>query len=179
MPLFDVSPGGESLAVLFNQTLGGSQANFDLQGIPGNFTSLELHFLLRSDYAGANFDSALVRFNGDSAANYCYGGFHASSANNSGLDVANGATSLVVFVGSAGATAGYFGSGEFKVPFYAGTTAFKLASGLYADFVTSTTLFGRFIGGVWENTAAINRITISPLNGANWVTGSAVALYAR
>jgi len=71
------------------------------------------------------------------------------------------------------------GSMEVNVLDYANTTGLKSAHATgYARLSTSSTgLRTWHSGGTWRSTAAINQITILPLTGTNFKSGSRATLY--
>jgi hypothetical protein len=173
------SSGGSSGATtkISSATLGAPAANLDITSIPGTFTSLELHALVRSDQ-GASSNTALT-FNGDSAAHYDR---QTSGANaTSGIAAAGTAESgiLSILYAITGTTASVFTTLRVVIPFYSGTTAFKncfISSTEFQTLGTGATYEVDNSGFLWRSTAAITRITIAPAAG-NWIAGSAYALY--
>lgn len=178
----DASPG--SFTRLVNMTtLGASAANIDLTGLSQDYSLLLVRAGLRSDAAGVDTDNVLVRFNGDTtAANY----FSIASATNTGGLASSenlGASAGVrILRGATGATAsaGYRTALEFTVYNYVPITYPRqmCGKGYYQGSDVTSNLYTLAFGGVWKNTAAaINRITLLPVSGANFVAGSFYEVY--
>lgn len=172
-------PAGTQFVQLADSTLGSSQANFDMTSISASYAHLLVMATLRDDGAVAT-SSGNLRFNNDSAGNYddAYNQM-LNTTNTGGSDSAS--ASLFPFrANGANASASAFGNSFVFIPNYAGTTAFKAVESLGGAMATSGTK-GTYQAllyvGQWRSTAAINRITIYPGDGTNWVTGSRVTLY--
>lgn len=146
----------------------GGIANADFQGIAAGYKWIRLEATIRSN-AAANTD-IVIRVNNDSGANYFTRGI---------LNGADGAQSGVsaARIGQAVTSASaqpYTCVTEFLN--YDGTTWRKefIFSGYGHDGVTGLYWTG---GGVWTNTAAINRITVLQSDSNNLGQNSVVKLY--
>ena len=165
---------------LYDTTLTASAASIDFTGIQQNFTHLQLKYSMRGDAAGVDNIAALIRFNGDTGANY--DAIYSLAIGLSGtVPVVNsiGATSaLTSFVPASTAAANLFGSTAFEISDYAIGTKEKMLFTSYGLKVGtadgSKVRFGTS-AGFWRSTAAITQITILPLSG-NFVTGSRATL---
>ncbi len=158
----------KGVGCISDTTLGVGAASVDITGIVGNYAHLLVVVYARSDTAA--FSTNLqTRFNGDTGANYT----------GVGTSAATSVTATGTNVHGASATAGLFSSVGILIPNYAGSAADKpaVAFGTNADTGGSNLLAGVLGGGIWRNTSAITRITISPAAG-NFIIGSRVSLYA-
>jgi hypothetical protein len=159
--------------------LASPQVNIDIQNIPQNYASLLLYTVLRDDSAGAGLTAASVRFNGDAGANYDVQYLEGQgSTAGAGESYANTSLGLPLEA-TNGNPAGLFCEGEFSIPSYAGVVANKSMLGVTTSKigVSSGNERTRTAGGHWRSSAAINRITITPGLGSNFVAGSRVTLY--
>lgn len=173
--------GGGSLSLITSSTLSGA-GTFDFTSIPSTFSSLVLYGQLRSSRAAAG-DSPLVLFNNDPGSNYADNNalgistsFNVSERNT----VANllGGGNWSINASTAGA--GLFGIFEMVVPNYASTTWIKtcLIRMTAPTSIATSAHALQFGQGIWNSTAAINRITISALTTPfTFVTGCTMALY--
>lgn len=165
---------------LFDSTLGSDTASFDVTSISGAYTGLVIDFALRSDRAANAGDAVRMRFNNDSGNNYGY-----SSAQHDGsatyYSQAAGVSSFAAICEASAATApaGAAGIGRIEIPNYAGTTWHKgytcVANTSLGDTAGNERVWST--GGRWRNTAAITRVTIAPVNGSNFKTGSRLTVY--
>jgi hypothetical protein len=164
---------------IFDQTLSGLTASFDITGIVGAYAHLKIEAYLRSDTA-AQGTAFVLRFNADSGANYGWQYVRGTgSGPTSSSSIADTSiTSAGAAVPAASATANGFGALEVTIPHYANTANHKAAlySSINASTTSATTNEAFAGGGVWRNTAAINRITLSPAAG-QWVSGSRLSIY--
>lgn len=163
--------------------LGADTANFDLTSIPaGLFKHLRLVLSLRSDRAGNTSDTAKLLVNNSSSAiyDYVYGAEGTGSSYPGYLSEAYGQTSAIIgFSTAATAPAGVAGIFDLLFYDYASTTFNKQWAGTGGiEFASSSqNLRLAKCSGVWASTAAINRLTISPVNGSNWKSGCRATLY--
>lgn len=170
-----------SRETLFDTKLTGSTAAVIATGIPGTFAQLMLVCYLRTDRS-AVLDGVVGMFNGDNTgANYSSLNMDANGAGFATGDTATASTAG--FYGgfasaAATAVAASFGSFTLLIPNYANTAGAKVAT-FWGGVVDATTSDSNIVlGNVrWNNSAAINSITLSPYVGTNFVAGSRVTLY--
>ena len=167
-----------ALVLIEEVVLTAPAATIDFQNIPATFRHLEIFGNLRSDRA-ATSDGIEFTFNADGGGNYdwlrillrdVYSSIRAFA--DTSMDVA----SVVAATGPAGK----FSSFSVIFPNYKDTT---IEAGLIylGGFIRATSGVTNIAGSLgyaeWRDTAAVNRITLTPSVGANWVSGSIVALY--
>jgi hypothetical protein len=163
---------------IFDSTLGASAASVDVTGISATYAHLMVSIYARSDVA-AGVSNVLMRFNGDSAANYDYQDLRGNAATSSASEAFAG-TSLIAGLSPANtAGANLFSSIEVFVPNYAGSTNNKQFVSISASKSGTTTgnLFVDIFGGGWRSNAAINQVTLLPASG-NFVAGTRVTIHA-
>lgn len=193
-PALDLSPGllditaeidtlltsQQQVKRLFDQTLVASAASFDIQNIAQTCSHLKLVSYLRDDGAGTTWSFAYVLINNDNGAHYDPQLVYASG---SGAPI-NGGVNVNQFFAYAGieaegaSTADRFGESEISIPNYRGAHHKIVRAEGYAS--TSGAIAGIahvWLGTTWTQVAAINRITILPGSGSNFVAGSRVTLY--
>lgn len=151
----------------------GGLSTITFSSISQNFTHLRLLGSLRDNRTVTVGDDLILRFNGDTAANYnnTYGTF-GSNTN------AISATSLIGLarITSAANTANFFGPLDIFIPNYSNTTLGKGAIALsgYGDGVSPLHRLGQ---GTWNSTAAITSISIAPNIGPLFTQYSQLTLY--
>jgi hypothetical protein len=131
----------------------------------------------RNDTVNPGVDN-LIRFNGDTGANYDDG----ATRNNSGTiatihDEAATSGEFSQVVASSG-TANYATAITGFIPNYAGTTFFK--TGTYDsgyEIVPGTPTYQAWQGTfTWRSTSAINQVNVRPASG-NYIAGSRLTIY--
>jgi hypothetical protein len=151
---------------------GASSVTFS--GIPQTgYTDLVVKVSARSTATNVNFDNFTFTFNGTSQTSntgrLLYGtGSAAASASYS-------ASAAVFSYPTANITANTFGSAEFYIPNYTGSTNKSFSADLVAENNATSGQQGLY-AGLWSNTAAITSIVIAPTS-ANWVQYSTFYLY--
>lgn len=159
-----------TFTLIASTTLGSAQTQIDFSSIPNTYTDLCLKLSLRTSNA-TNGEVANISFNGSSASisvRTLYG-------NNTTATSAT-STSWGVWVNGNSTTASTFGNAEIYLPNYAGSTNKSWS----ADSVTElngTDNYANLFAGLWSNTAAINRVTLTAGSSANFVVNSTAYLY--
>ena len=162
----------ESIATV---TVGaGGQTTATFTSIPSTYKHLQLRCTARGTNAGSQVGGYL-RINSDSGTNYSN---HFLDGNGSSAS-AGAYTSETRFIfgqfAAATASSNFFGVGVLDILDYANTNKNKTGRCLTGtdqngsgDIVLTSSL--------WMNTAAVNRLDITPTNG-DWVQYSSFALY--
>jgi len=165
------------LVVISDTTLQADAANFDVQSIPSMYKHLRIEAQLRGTTA-ATTQQARIRFNNDSGGNYYWFSvteYIGGPAANEG----NGETSAWAGVAAAAsATATLTGTLGIDIPNYAATTFAKQFRGSseYCTAASSTNTRVEDAVGLWNSTAAIERITLYPL-ADSFKAGSRLTIY--
>lgn len=162
--------------------LSGSVASIDFQSIPQNFRHLRLIGLLRTDRV-ATTDGVAIRMNNDSGTNYIwlYGTIRDSNTLAT-VDASGGGLDVRLELGpmpGASAPSNHFGSFDLFIPHYTLTSAYKAAQmmGHHVAVDSDQNIYFNIAGGTWQAVSAINRLTLIPTTGPNFVAGSRVTLY--
>ena len=153
-------------------------AGIDFQNIPQLYQNLEVVFHLRSQQAIHIVDVGL-RFNNDAGAVYDYEMVTANGTTVAAVQAL--AATQIVAGGIAGAaeSGNYWGDGRIFLPDYRAVDARKAA--LIQNAKTSPNanqIFNRSITGAWRTlNAPITRVTLVPLSGSGFGSGSWATLY--
>jgi len=146
-----------TMTLVSTVTVGsGGAASIDFTGIPQTGTDLLVVYSLR-DTDASTVINLTVSFNG-SFANHSWkylrgDGSTAASGGSTG-------SSEYARIPGAGATSNTFGNGSLYIPNYTGSTNKSLNFDSVAEN-NGTSSWQQITAGLWSNTAAINRITLS------------------
>lgn len=151
------------------KTLGTTEASLSFTSIPQDGTDLLILTSTRGN--GSGEVATTISFN-DSTTGFTSRRLLGSGSSAESATFTNGA-----FSGTQGTnTTNIWESTACYIPNYAGSTAKSFSS----DHVTeanATTAYQAIFAGLWNNTAAITKITITPTAGASFVAGSTFSLY--
>jgi hypothetical protein len=158
------------MKLIESKTLGTAAASIEFTSIPQTFTDLVVLYVLRSDTAY------------NSGGSYFNLTFNGTSANRSGRFLSGDGTgaatgSFTPFGGVAPSdfTANNFSNGSFYLPNYSGNTNKSVSGDNVRENNATTGLLG-IDAGLWSDTSAINRLTLTQ-NAGNFVAGSTAYLY--
>lgn len=155
--------------------LSASSASIDFQNIPDNFRHLLFVSQLRTDRAVA-VENTFLRFNNDVAANYRVQLLTVSNAAATAVQ-SLAATSLHGGdVQGASATAGSFSAHFIFIPHYRGGNHKSIFGGGGGASAAGGADF-LLCAGSWASAVAVNRLTLIPAVGPNFVAGSRATLY--
>lgn len=167
--------GSSEFVLLADSLLSSPAASFNFTSIPANYKHLRLLFSLRSDQSS---DQEIdIQVNGDTTSgHYAFVRHYRDSANNdSWVDTASDSKMYMFDMPSNSRTTGVCVAGEITIPDYASTN-FAKAFVLSAASSFTNVMVQYLSNGMWLSTAAINRITLTPLAG-NFQTGSRCSLF--
>lgn len=158
--------------------LGADTASFDVLNIPGGFVHLMLMLYSRSSQA-ANNSEIRIRFNNDSGGNYSSQYQYGNAATNTAAESISSSSGRIGYNPANSAAANLFGQVTTFIHNYAGATNRKNCLGNFEMQIANTT-GGLYVGKAmmgWTSTAAISRITLIDVNGANFKSGSRLSIY--
>lgn len=172
--------GASEMQLIQSQVLGAAAPSVTFSSIPATFTNLLLKAVGRSTAATEN-DYWLLRLNGDTSASYYVAFFGQASSAFIGGNQNDPATGMwFQSLTGANATAGVPGTLEAEIPFYSLSTFQKAVRARcgYIDLVAAGTDSREEVcDGLWTSTSPVSAISLSLGSGANFVVGSAFALY--
>lgn len=149
----------------------GGAATIDFTSIPSTYTDLQLVFTARNTAASNAFTQ--LTFNGNTSS-YSYRGLYGNGSAASSFS----ASAAYIYVGDMDLstyTANTFSSESIYVPNYAGSSN-KSVSIDSVNENNATAAAAYLVAGLWSNSAAINRITLTP-GGGNYAQYSTATLY--
>jgi len=150
----------------------GGQAAMEWTAIPNTYTDLVLKISARTSKSATGSDWIKIAFNGSSAnqtARVLYGEASTASSYSD--------TSIYSATASNSLTSSTFGSTEFYIPNYAGSTNKSVSSDGVSENNSSSNNYLNLVAGLWSQTAAINQITLTPYTGPNFLQYSTATLY--
>lgn len=150
-----------TMTLIASATAGsGGTAAFDFTSIPQTYTDLVLKFSVRQDL-GALAASDFIYFNG-SQTSYSGRGMEGSGGAGTAASFSyiGNFTYANVEGNGANATANAFANAEIYIPNYTGSNYKSFSSDGVME-TNGSTAYVSFWAGLWSNTAAINRITLS------------------
>ncbi len=167
-------------AELYDSTLGVAAASFDITSIDSGYAHLLLTLTGRSDRAANLSDDVRLRFNNDSGNSYDWQSDYSSGTGGAtGTEAIATSGMRVATIPAATATANFRGVCRVLIANYAETTFHKDADSSWGYRQAAAT--GQMISGkatgFWNSTAAINRLTLTTENAANFVAGTRVTLH--
>lgn len=167
------------LSLVSSQTLSGSVTTVTFSTIPQGFRHLRLICQIRTDVAAEN-DGILLRFNGDTAGNYDWSRLNIIGTAVTAT-VARAATSIQVGLGEgANSRASNFSPTLAHIFGYTRTDNEKWVlsqNTAFGDVSADGDLILQERSGRWRSATAVSSITLLPLTGTNFVSGSRFDLY--
>lgn len=169
------SAGGSGITLIADQTLGSDAASIDFSSIAGTYKHLMLLGDLRSSSASVSVDT-LLRFNGDTAANYDWMRLVWSSGGTTTQEGYAGTSGSLGFHLGDSARANRFAGVQIWIPDYVNTTREKSAIAEASAVNTAALATCNSGRAFWRSTAAVTQVTILPSTG-NFRAGSRLSLY--
>jgi hypothetical protein len=148
-------------------------ANIDFTSIPSTYTDLIIKTSTRTDNAAVDI-GLIITFNGSTT------GYNDRTIYANGTSIAAAGSSGVAgifwyYADGDTATVSTFANGEIYIPNYA-SSKYKSISMSSVTENNATNALALLSAGLWSNTAAINRVTITP-NGASFKQYTTATLY--
>jgi len=151
-------------------------ATIDFTSIPSTYTDLVLKVSARTNGVTTNgWQSGALTFNGSTSG---YTGILLVGRGDLSPVSITSTTSNIEFAfysSDAGSTGNTFASSEIYIPNYAGSNNKSISSDIAEENNAARAIAG-FCAGLWSNSAAINRVTLTPNNGS-FVQYSTATLY--
>ena len=144
---------------------GNGAISFDFNSIPSTYNHLQLRITARNTNVGGDWRGVNLRFNGDSSSNYTWFGIDGNGGGSTGGQGGNTYTQGPCGVAMIAASFNSSASTIINIYNYKATNQSKtyhLLSGYDRNGTSGGFAAGQveFYSAVWNNTAAINSITI-------------------
>jgi hypothetical protein len=152
--------------------LTATASTVTFSSIPQGYTDLKVVISARTDRSAAGSDWTKISFNGvttNLSMRALYGG---GSTAGSYTD-----TLIYSSTNSNSQTATTFGSTEFYIPNYTGSTNKSVSADGVSETNATTNNDMTLVAGLWSNSAAITSITLAPYTGPNFLANSTFTLY--
>jgi hypothetical protein len=165
---------------LLSTTVLAADGPIDVASISGAYNDLILIGIVRAARASTT-DILSLQFNNDSAANYGTQKIEANATSNSGSELVSTTSIELRTIPGNTAPAGAFSMFEIRLLGYASTAWLKSCFATLASNSAITTGGMRLnlMSGLWNSTAAINRVKLFGLANPNLLTGSQLRIYGR
>jgi len=154
----------------------GGAASISFTSIPATYTDLLIKLSARGDAAATTWQNVRLRFNSDSGSNYT----HRTLAG-LGTTIATGTQTTVYnrfsYAPYLLVTASIFSNSEYYISNYTSSNNKSMSYDSSAENNSSSVYALAVSGAVWNNSAAISSIEITPDPGGNWVQYSTAYLY--
>jgi hypothetical protein len=153
----------------------GGAANIEFTSIPSTYTDLCVKLSARGTLTGVTWQNLRLRFNSDSGSNYSYRLLAALSG--SVLSASETSTYLRYSYGPyADTTASTFSNAEYYIPNYSSSNPKSVSYDSVAENNSSAAALA-LTAGLWNNSAALSSIAITPDAGGDWAQYSTAYLY--
>jgi hypothetical protein len=154
-------------------TLGSSQASIEFISIDSSYTDIQLVYSARCSDTSNNWNVTYVKFNTDTtSSNYPTRWIYAYSTT-TGSGTAN---QWAGYLPNGNKTADTFGNTSIYIPNYAGSNYKSYSVDSVTESNSSTLVPSQLTAGLWQSTAAINKITLTTDTGS-FVANSSFYLY--
>lgn len=158
----------ETMTKLATVTVGsGGAASIDFTNIPATYTDLLLKCSTRQN-GTANGYRLHLRFNNSSASEYSSREFYYDNATAGNGSGSSESYIRAAFVQNGAFTANAFNNVEIYIPNYLSSN-YKSTSSDGVDETNAQANYLSINSGLWSNTAAINRITLSEYGGSGTI----------
>ena len=174
VPTEIIVPGAyDALATV---TLSAATASITFAVIPSGYKHLQVRVLGRNTIANTTEDDLLMKFNGDTGANYTIHYVGGDGVNPFVAGVGTRSDPRAGFTVDGNALASTFASNVVDILDYSNTNKYKTTRTLAGSERNGA---GRIMleSGVWMNTAAITQIVFTSSNSSNFAINSSFALY--
>lgn len=165
--------------VISHTELSSSASSILLQNIPNTYTDLVLVCSTRQDYGTEAYFGILPNeSNANTSSRVVYG---SGSGSGAGAAYTTTGANIITFSTGSSSTANTFGNTIFYIPNYASSTAKSISIDGVGEN-NAITAYQILTAALWNNTAAIDRISIVSLNAnaglaQNFVANSSFTLY--
>jgi hypothetical protein len=162
------------IAIASTTVGSGGASSIDFQNIPSTYTDLVLKVSARTSASGYTFDYLYISFN-NSSANFTLTELLGNGAAANSYTRALYGANYFGRANGANSTSNTFSNVEMYFPNYASSYNKSMSSDSVEEN-NGTEAFASFIAGLWSQTTAINRITLTTAL-ANFVQYTTATLY--
>lgn len=158
----------------------GGEATIDFTSIPSTYTHLQIRGIARNANASAGNLDMYMRFNNDSGSTKytAYMQFNGYGTTSKGAATSFNTSSIAVAYDLRnGNSSNYFTPFIIDIFDYKNTNKFKSSKCFHGSNPASSEGHLTLRGGLWKDTSAINRITLTSELSVNFVQHSQFALY--
>lgn len=173
------APPSDALTLISQVTASGGTTGASFTSIPSTYRDLIVTIYGRGASPGPM--TMVLRFNGDSGANYDYLEWRFAAAGGLGASESLGASSINAgYISGSSAPSDAADSLECRIFDYKGSTFQKavISKNTNKRANTSANIFRDQFSGWWRNTAAITQVDVN-LSTGGFVDGSLISLWGR
>jgi hypothetical protein len=177
-----ITPSTSSYESIATSALTGSvgTVTFTSGGSWSGYKHLQLRMIAQTDRPTYSIDNIKIRFNGDGGSNYARHAL-AGSGSSAYTDSGSSTTEMLSPTISSTAASNIFGVVVIDILDINSTSKYKTLRALGGEDVNGTVAgqpgYIAFWSGLWQNTAALTSIDLSPLVGSNFTQYSHFGLY--
>ena len=171
-----------AFTVIDHTELGAAASSWDVTSIPtdGTYDHLLVKVSARSDSSDTYGGEVRVTLNGDTGSNYSGTILYAYRSTPLSTRASSAAYMNYSYVSDASQAANTFGSATYWIPHYSNTANFKQMISSSAAEDTSTTDQDWIVAveaGLWQDTSAVDQITLTAGAADDFVQYSTFTLY--
>ncbi len=169
-----------TFTVIDHTELGAAASSWDVTSIPSSYDHLLVKVSARSDSSDTYGGEVRVTLNGDTGSNYSGTILWAYQSTPQSTRASSAAYMNYSYVSDASQAAGTFGSATYWIPHYSNTANFKQMISSSAAEDTSTTDLDWILAveaGLWQDTSAVDQITLTAGAADDFVQYSTFTLY--
>ncbi len=169
-----------AFTVIDHTELGAAASSWDVTSIPSSYDHLLVKVSARSDSSDTYGGEVRVTLNGDTGSNYSGTILWAYQSTPQSTRASSAAYMNYSYVSDASQAAGTFGSATYWIPHYSNTANFKQMISSSAAEDTSSTDSDWILAveaGLWQDTSAVDQITLTAGAADDFVQYSTFTLY--
>ncbi len=169
-----------TFTVIDHTELGAAASSWDVTSIPSSYDHLLVKVSARSDSSDTYGGEVRVTLNGDTGSNYSGTILWAYQSTPQSTRASSAAYMNYSYVSDASQAAGTFGSATYWIPHYSNTANFKQMISSSAAEDTSSTDSDWILAveaGLWQDTSAVDQITLTAGAADDFVQYSTFTLY--
>jgi len=171
-----------AFTVIDHTELGAAASEWDVTSIPtdGTYDHLMLKVSARTDRSGYYYDEMDITLNADTGSNYSSTTLYTGSLTPATTSNSSQASGAFFDCTSGGTLADTFSANTLWIPHYANTANYKQVlheSAVVNDSATDAQWYLLVTAMLWQDTSAVDQITLTPEAGDDFVQYSTFTLY--